>query len=159
MQRATQNYIEMLQRLLKKNKKIVLCTQYMPSLKDSSYQIYEILSKEKVVGIMKLFYPALFEFAREHCLPILDFTRSLNPNDGKLFQAQIEPSKLGGVRIAEMADHVAQNHDFGGPSMFWLKRSNNSPVISEENTKNYDWDPDFSQWPAVLDLGNKKSMS
>jgi hypothetical protein len=157
MQRATENYIEVLQRLLKKNKKIVLCTQYKPSLKDSSYHIYEILSKDKVVGIMKMFYPALFEFAREHGLPILDFTRSLNPNDGKLFQSQIEPSKLGGIRIAEMADHVAQNHDFEGPSMVYVKRTNNSPVIGEENTKNYNWDIENWEWPESLDLQNKKS--
>lgn len=152
MQRAVKNYTQMLERLLKKNKKVVLCTQYKPSLKDNTYQIYEILGKEQVVQIMKLFYPPLFELARAYNLPILDFTRSLDPNDGSLFKAQIEPSKIGSVRIADMISHVAESHDFDGPSRVYVKRTNNSPVISEENTKTFHWDIESWEWPKSLDI-------
>jgi len=76
LKKAVEEYMESLERLLKSNKKIMLCTQYKPCTEQDTYQIYKAFTKEKMTEIMQCFYPALFEFARKHKLPVLDFTRS-----------------------------------------------------------------------------------
>jgi len=73
---GVKEYIIALERLLKSNKKIMLCTQYKPCIKQNTYQIYKYFTKERLVEIMECFYPIAFEFARKNKLPILDLTRS-----------------------------------------------------------------------------------
>ena len=149
LRKGAKEYITALERMLKSNKKIMICTQYKPSTIQNDYQIYKYFTKERMVEIMDLFYPILFEFARKHNLPILDFTRSLDPSNPKLFKCQIEPSKFGGRIIADMIDYASKNHDFNGKSKFYIKRGIDFDVEVEDNVEGYKWD--ISCWEFPLE--------
>jgi len=112
LQLTLKNYFEFLSQLLPRCKKVVLCTQYFPNQNEDLYRIYEVFQLEGVKELMRNIYPPLLEFAKEKNLAIADFANTFDSTNSSLYQAQIEPSSLGGDLIVEIIDYVAKHHAF-----------------------------------------------
>jgi hypothetical protein len=116
-------YIEIVQTIQKLNKDavIILMTQYYPSMKQNNYNIYSLLleiGQTLKLGknpndplviiheIMKQVYGDVINNIVPNNIVVADITSSLNPFDGSNHSHQIEPSGIGGKKIAAMLKHV-----------------------------------------------------
>lgn len=116
-------YIEIVNRIRKinPNATLVLMTQYYPSFKQNKYNIYKFMSElGQVMGIgenhsdpmdvihevVKKTYSEAFKEIDTKNIIVADITSSLDPFNKKNHTWQIEPSGVGGEKIAEMLKKV-----------------------------------------------------
>ena len=118
-----QNYISIINNIREQNPsaKIILMTQYYPSAVQNDYKIYpfmEEIGKILKIGgrfhdpmsviheIMKKTYTDVLKEISPDNIIVADITSSLNPFDNKNHLSQIEPSGLGGRKIAQMLKYI-----------------------------------------------------
>lgn len=118
-------YIEIVNRIRKinPNATLVLMTQYYPSFKQNKYNIYKFMSElGQVMGIgenhsdpmdvihevVKKTYSEAFKEIGTKNIVVADITSSLDPFNKKNHTWQIEPSGVGGEKIAEMLKKVME---------------------------------------------------
>jgi hypothetical protein len=134
------DYKEILKNIAKANPtaNIILMTQYYPALHQKTLlgtDIYDfmtilgtILKKgdalDTIVEVMKDTYNDILQFVAKDKsmsnikLCVLDVPSSLNPNLPENFEGQIEPSDIGGKRIAKMLSHVVQHNAKSGKQIY-----------------------------------------
>jgi hypothetical protein len=127
------DYVEIVHRIRELNNvaRIVLMTQYYPSVSQEDYKIYqfmEVIGKVLNLGgisndcmdvihtMMKMIYHNIFSRIPADNVVVADITSSLNLYDEKNYVCQIEPSGFGGKKIAQ-----------------WLKYMITSDAISSSN--------------------------
>lgn len=118
-------YVELLQKVLamNENAKLLLMTQYYPSFVQSDYRIYDFMAavgealhpdkkdltpQDVIHDLVKQLYSGVLEAIRPYAdrLVVADLTSSLNPNDERNHVKQIEPSGVGGKKIASMLTYL-----------------------------------------------------
>jgi len=104
------NYIEIVSRVMKicPNSHLILMTQYMPDYQNDSYHIYRIFKKEQLFEMMKNVYNSIIPHLRKYKATVIDLTASFDPRETSLYVQQIEPSKKGGIIIADLVEHAVQ---------------------------------------------------
>jgi lysophospholipase L1-like esterase len=134
------DYKEILKNIAKMNPKanIVLMTQYYPALHQKTLlgtNIYDFMTilgtilkrgnaLDTIVEVMKDTYNDILQFVAKDKsmsnikLTVVDVTSSLNPNLSENFEGQIEPSDIGGKRIAKMLSHVVQHNAKSGKQIY-----------------------------------------
>jgi hypothetical protein len=134
------NYIKLLDTLLQlnPNAKIILMSQYYPSVIQKNYRIYEKMSAigaalnlggeshhpmNVIHDIMKEAYKGILNHVVEKNISqvmVADVTSSLNPFDDNNHVCQIEPSAEGGNKIAKMLKYlITQNPALGNAYRFY----------------------------------------
>ena len=124
LEQIQDEYLKILKKLREYNPdaKIILMTQYYPSFKQNTYKIYPFMKQlgrilelgvdptepaDVIHAIMQETYTAILRAVSEdNNIVIADITSSLNPFDGKNHTHQIEPSGIGGKKIAQMLKHI-----------------------------------------------------
>lgn len=117
-------YIEILRRvrILNADAKIILMTQYYPSVSQNNYGIYPFMKEigetlnrggifhnpmTVIHDIMQLTYAdVLKRIPHDDNIVVADITSSLNPYDNNNHTCQIEPSGLGGKKIAQILEYM-----------------------------------------------------
>merc|ERR1712137_46148 len=122
MSEFTQNYQQILERLLKITPNVIIMMQYRPSLyQDAVYGIYGQLQRspmgvgdgmQKMNQLFSLLYPSVLEAARKYSLPLIDLSNTFEPRFSKLFCSQIEPSAYGSSLIAQLIAHTFTKHQW-----------------------------------------------
>jgi hypothetical protein len=109
----------------------VLMLQYRPCrASDHRYRVYAAMSTlpgpgtplDKLHALMERLYAPIIQAARRARSPVIDLPSSFDCDDASLFECQIEPSAVGGARIAAIIAHVLRSHDFSGPSAIYVQR-------------------------------------
>lgn len=126
-QTLLKEYVEIVQKIRAMNPdaKIILMTQYYPSALQNNYKIYEFMHElGKILNIggpshdamtvihnivQKTYAKAFEQLANDKNIIVADITSSLNPYDKDNHVSQIEPSGLGGQRIAMMLQYLMTN--------------------------------------------------
>ncbi len=116
-------YIEIVERIRAMNPdaKIILMTQYYPSTKQNNYKIYPFMQEvgkalnlginpnnpmDVIYEIIKATYFKAFSTIQDDNIVAVDVTSSLDPHNNKNHVSQIEPSAIGGQKIAQMLGYV-----------------------------------------------------
>ena len=116
-------YIEIVTKIrgINNHAQIILMTQYYPSTIQKNYKIYESMAMlgpilklgeqplDVIHTLMQEIYPTILKGLQaqgEDNVAILDLTSSLNPFDKKNHSHQIEPSGVGGRKIADMLTYI-----------------------------------------------------
>lgn len=95
-------YQDMLVSILKLNKKISVCTIY-----DSSPEI-----EEELLTALTIFNDIIFKEAFKLGLPVIDLRLIFDQPEDYSSVSPIEPSEIGGRKIAKAIAYVVENHDF-----------------------------------------------
>ena len=95
-------YQEMLDKILKLNKKLSLCTIY-----DSSPEI-----EEELLTALTIFNDIIFKEAFKLGIPVIDLRLIFDQPADYSSVSTIEPSEIGGKKIAKAIAYVVENHDF-----------------------------------------------
>lgn len=125
-----EDYQKILKEIIARNPNahLILMTQYYPSLCQKTLlnkNIYDFMTElgtifnkgnaqEMIVEVMKDCYSGIFKFLAQDAqmrhakISVVDVTSSLNPNFPENHAGQIEPSNLGGKRIAQMLLHTIE---------------------------------------------------
>lgn len=123
LKKMRDEYIEIVQRIraLNKDAQIILMTQYYPSASQNAYKIYPFMKEiGKILDlggvfhdpmtviheIMKMTYSDVLKRIPRENIVVADITSSLNSFDHKNHVKQIEPSGLGGKKIAKMLKYI-----------------------------------------------------
>merc|ERR1712190_230356 len=86
---------------------------------------------------METVYQPVFLAARQRQFAIVDLPRTFDIRDDDLYCCQIEPSAKGGAIIAKLLAHTVQNHDFVGPSKFYLMKG--KQLLDKANDGRVQW--------------------
>jgi hypothetical protein len=149
-------YLEIFQsiRNLNSDAIIILATQYYPSVKQNHYQIYSLILEigktlnlgvnpndpmDIIHEIMKETYRSIINSIPKEKVVIVDITSSLNPFDNENHAHQIEPSNVGGKKIARMLKHIITQSDSGCAYKF-------SAPFFEKQDSNAVVNTPFSSW-------------
>jgi len=150
-------------RELNHHARIILMTQYYPAVLQSNplLKIYPFMHEigqalnmggdeheamNVIHEIMQQTYAAIFKhIADDHNLVVVDITSSLNPYDNHNYISQIEPSGIGGKKIAQMLKYVMTGNQIAGgfayrfaPAFF---EANNQSSQSVASTALSQWVP------------------
>lgn len=96
-------YRTMLEEVMAKRIKIAVCTIYNPNFENPQYQ-------KMAVTALDIFNGCIIKVASEKGLPILDLRQVFTEN--KDYANPIEPSQLGGQKIAKLIKKVVSGHDW-----------------------------------------------
>jgi hypothetical protein len=119
-------YLEIVTAIRKESKDavIILMTQYYPSLKQDHYKVYSLIKEigqtlglgrnpddalEVMHEIMVRTYANIIKELPKEKIVVADITSSLNPFDNNNHAHQIEPSGVGGKKIACMLKYIITN--------------------------------------------------
>lgn len=151
------DYIEIINRIRKLNSaaQIILMTQYYPSTKQNTYKIYPFMKQlgnalniggnpndpmDVIFEIMKKSYFKIIENTAHENIVIADITSSLNPYDRKNYTSQIEPSAIGGKKIAQMLKFIILDKKYSARVYRFLPGFFNNPTNDEVEKI------DFEKW-------------
>jgi hypothetical protein len=123
LETTTSDYLVILQKIraINKNARIILMTQYYPSCSQNNYGIYEFMKELGVAlnkgglqhdpmtvihEIMRLTYKDILGSIEDSNVVIADITSSLDPYNSSNYVYQIEPSSIGGKKIAQILQYM-----------------------------------------------------
>lgn len=96
------SYQEMLDSIIKLNRKLVICTIY-----DSSPDI-----EEELLTALTIFNDTIFKEAFKLGVPVIDLRLIFDQTTDYSSVSPIEPSEIGGWKIAKAIAYVVESHDF-----------------------------------------------
>ncbi len=139
-QKIRSDYQEILKHIAGRNPKanIILMTQYYPALTQKTllgFNIYDFMSilgnilntgdaQNTILKVMNDTYSDILQFVaneewmRPVPISVVDVTSSLNPHLSENYVGQIEPSDVGGKRIAEMLAYAMQKSTDGSKKIY-----------------------------------------
>ncbi|MFO9377237.1 SGNH/GDSL hydrolase family protein [Legionella pneumophila serogroup 1] len=82
---------------------------------------HELQALNLLHELMAKIYRNIFNELGDSSFAIIDLASSFDYRNGKLYQAQIEPSDEGGELIASLIAHTITHHDFQNESMLYAK--------------------------------------
>jgi len=120
LEKMRNQYVEIIQRIREQNQdaQIILMTQYYPSATQNNYKIYPFMREIGVIlgirgnamkvihEIMKRTYDYILKNVQQDNIVVADITSSLNLYDAQNYVRQIEPSGVGGKKIAQMLKYI-----------------------------------------------------
>lgn len=184
VEETKREYIELLQKVLvmNPNATLVLMTQYYPSFVQNDYRVYDFMSEvgralhpdlqdtlkpqDVIQDLVKQLYSGVLTAIQPYSdrLVVADLMSSLNPHDPANHVKQIEPSGIGGRRIASMlgylmTQHVARGHIYQFPAQYFTSNSAQAGQYVKKVTLDH-WTPkhpdEFIQDKAKSTLRMKK---
>lgn len=96
------SYQAMLENIQNLDRKFIICTIY-----DSSPEIGETL-----LTALTIFNDIIFKEAFKLGVPVLDFRLTFDQPADYSAMSPIEPSEIGGGKIAKVIAYIVENHDF-----------------------------------------------
>lgn len=167
-------YLEIVHQIrnLNQDATIILMTQYYPSFSQNNYNIYSFMQelghalnigtdpdnpRDVIHEIMKKTYTATLQAIPSHHVVVADVTSSLDPFDSHNHVHQIEPSGVGGKKIAEMLAYIIKNANnssgvvYRFPSEFFANKELKNPSLDNpvEQISFTNWVP---RHPAMFDM-------
>lgn len=154
-------YLEIVNKLrsLNQDAQIILITQYYPSAHQDNYEIYQIMSAvgealgighdpmDVIHEIVKGIYSSVLKKIPTANVVVADLTSSLNPYDHENHVSQIEPSGIGGKKIAQMLKYIINKGHTSGvvyrflPKFFTNTNNNQSRDEFTEKSSFDNWVP------------------
>lgn len=154
-------YVEIINeiRRLNSDAKIILMTQYYPSATQNNYKIYPSMQKigplfdlglnpnnpmDVIHALIQETYTNVLSTVKDENIVVADITSSLDPFDSKNNVGQIEPSGIGGRKIALMLKHIIEDTKasqcvFRFLPAFFTKSDTEEPQVENLSLKN--WSP------------------
>jgi len=141
------NYLAIVSRVMEicPNSHLILMTQYIPDYQNDAYGIYRALKKEQLFEMMEKVYNSIIPHLTKHKATVIDLTASFDPRDTSLYVQQIEPSKRGGVIVADLIEHAVKMGE--SKDMRFLVRTSNGKIMKATGVKRWTACP-----PSVMEM-------
>ena len=135
MKNLQTNYAAIVDRIHGQCPRLIIMLCYRPSqhhnVDGRFYGVYEAIGSvpgpgtaaSKLNALMEVMFQPILDLARRLQLPVIDLPNSFDPHDGSLYECQIEPSAIGGARIASLINHIVTAHNFTGESLLYSLRT------------------------------------
>jgi len=164
LENMKREYVEILKSIFEMNQQatLILMTQYYPSFAQNDYHIYEFMAEvgeamypgsnmdpqDVIHNLMMKQYAAIMDVVAPYSekLIVADLTSSLNPHDKANHVRQIEPSGVGGRKIAAMLSHlmtekVECGHAYQFKADFFTAKSDKAAAKHVHKTEIGSWAP------------------